>query len=242
MARASELLHRARFALWALALRARLRRHGARLELHAPHGARFGAAPRVRVHPLGRGGATFALTIGRGVDLGDGLALELWARGDNRLELGDGVYFLTAARVELRGGSIRLGPHASVRDGAVLKSDGELVVGEDVPISFGCVVACTESVRIDDHAGLAERVTVIDSDHSHDGSATPFLRQPVRSAAVHVGANVFVAANAMVLRGARIGPNAVIGAGSIVRAGEHAGGWLHAGIPAQPVKPLDRRG
>lgn len=238
IARLNELRHRARFAAWAAALRLRLRRHGARLVLDAPHGARFGAPPRVRVHGLGEGEATFTLRLGRGVDLGTALTLELWAGATNRLEIGDGVYFLTAPRIELRGGSIRLGTHASVRDGAVLKSDGDLVIGDEVPISFGCVVACTSRIRIDDFAGLAERVTVIDSDHSHDGSATPFLRQPIRAEPVHIGSNTFVAANAIVLRGARIGANAIVGAGSMVRSGEHAGSWLHAGNPARPVRPL----
>lgn len=238
LSRLNGLRHRLRFAVWAAGLRLRLRRHGARLELHAPHGARFAARPRARVHGLGAGEATFTLRLGRGVDLGSALTLELWAGATNRLEIGDGVYFLSNSRIELRGGSIRLGAHASVRDGAVLKSDGDLVVGDEVPISFGCVVACTREIRIDRFAGLAERVTVIDSDHSHDGSGTPFLRQPVRADAVHIGSNTFVAANAIVLRGARIGSNAVVGAASVVRGGHHDGGWLHAGNPARPVRPL----
>jgi carbonic anhydrase/acetyltransferase-like protein (isoleucine patch superfamily) len=49
---------------------------------------------------------------------------------------------------------------------------------------------------------------------------------------------VLVSANAVVLRGADVGDNAVLAAGAIVGAGEHRGGWLHAGAPARPVRPL----
>ena len=56
-----ELVHRARFAAWVILLRARLARHGARLVLHAPHGARLDGLPHVRVDALGDGAATFTL-------------------------------------------------------------------------------------------------------------------------------------------------------------------------------------
>lgn len=236
--RLNELRHRARFALWAAWLRAQLRRRGARLVVEAAGTVRFDSPPRVRVLALGDGGRTTTLRLGRGVSLGRDLALDVWAGGTNRLELGDGVYFLAGARVELRGGTVSLGAHTHVRDGAVLKSEGELRVGEEVTISFADVLACTERIEIGDLAGLGERVTVTDSDHTHDGSERHYLRQPLRVSPVRIGRNVLVSANAVVLRGADIGDNAVVAAGAVVGRGEHPGGHLLAGAPARPVKPL----
>ncbi len=236
--RLNDLRHRARFAAWAAWLRLQLRRRGARLDLHAPHGARLDGLPRVRVEALGDGTATVTLRLGRGVSLGRATHLDVWARGTNVLELGDGAYLQHGVRLQLRGGTIALGAHTHVRDGAVLKSEGRLVVGEEVTIGSGDVLACTAEVRIGDLAGLGERVTVTDSDHTHDGSDVHYLRQPLRIAPVGIGRNVLVSANAVVLRGARIGANAVVAAGAVVPAGEHPGGHLLAGAPAEPVKRL----
>lgn len=229
-----------RFALWAAGLRLQLRRRGARLEIKTDGAVRFRGAPRVVVHSLGEGEAVTRLRFARGVSLGDRLTLELWAGGTNELSIAEGAYFQTAARVELRGGTIALGPHAHVRDGAVLKSQGELRIGEEVTVSFGDVIACTRRIEIGDLCGLGERVTITDSDHTHDGSDAHYLRQPLRIDPVHLGRNVLVSANAVVLRGARIGDNCVVGAGAVVGRGEHPGGHLLAGVPAVPVKRLAR--
>ena len=223
---------RLRFALWAARLRAQAARGGGRLELHGR--ARFDSPPRVRV----AGGGTLVLRLGDGVRLGSDLQLE--ADGGGVLELGDGVYFQHAARVVLRGGTIALGAHTHVRDGAVLKSAGELRVGEEVTIGAFDTLACARSVVVGDRAGLGERVSVTDSDHTHDGSATHYLRQPLRVGEVSIGANVLVSAGVVVLRDARVGDNAVIAANAVVTGGEHPAAHLLAGAPARALRPLDR--
>ena len=234
----NSLRHRVRFAVWTAWLRLQLRRRGARLEVDAPFGARIEGWPHVDVRARGEGGGSLHLRIGRGVSLGRALHLDVWGGAANRLELGDGMYFLYGARVELRGGAVVIGAHTTVRDGAVLKSDGELRVGEDVLVSFGSVLACTERIEVGDHCGLAERVTITDSDHTHDGSDRHWRSQALRVSPVRLGRNVLVSANAVVLRGAEIGDNAVIGAGAVVGGGEHPGGWLYTGAPAKPAKRL----
>lgn len=232
----ARVVQRLRFELWATRLRARLRRHGAtlRLEGRAP----FAGAPRVQLLDLGTGGATTTLRLAPGAHLGRDLELVLWTRGDNRLELAAGAYLQRGVRIELRGGAIALGAHTHVRDGAVLKSAGELTIGDEVTVSFGDVLACTERIEIGDLCGLGERVTVTDSDHTHDGSDEHYLAQPLRLAPVRLGRNVLVSANAVVLRGATVGDNAVIAAGAVVGKGEHPGAHLLAGVPAKPVRRL----
>ena len=230
------LLASARFTLWVTLLRLQLRRRGAKLEVEGR--ARFRGAPSVTVLDLGKGTARTTLRFGDGVSLGRGMELVLWAGGTNRLEVADGAYFQNGVRVELRGGRIAIGAHAHVRDGAVLKSQGELLIGREVTVSFGDVLACTERIEIGDLCGLGERVTITDSDHTHDGSDHHYLDQPLRVAPVRLGTNVLVSANAVVLRGADVGDNAVVAAGAVVGRGEHPGAHLLAGVPAQPVKPL----
>lgn len=209
--RANELLHRLRFRLWCLTGGARLRRAGGRLRVEAPHGARMDSAPHVHI----AAGGQVTLRLGRGVKLGRATHLDL--DGDGTLELGDGVTFGHGVRVQLDGGAIRLGAHVQARDGIVLKSRGELTVGGETVLSYGATIHCAERIEIGAHVAMGERVSILDSDHSHDGSDTPVLAQPIKVAPVHIGDNVLLGANSVVLRGAQVAANSVVAAGAVVR-------------------------
>jgi acetyltransferase-like isoleucine patch superfamily enzyme len=232
--RANELRHRLSFFLWTAWLGFQLRRRGGSLVVDAPHGARMDSWPHVDVSD---GAGTFRLTVGRGVKLGRATHLDLQA-GDAALTIGDGAYFMHGVRLQFRGGTIRLGPYVNLRDGVVLKSEGDLDIGYEVPVSYGCAIHCVERITIADKAGLAERVTVVDSDHTHDGTDAYFLANPLKVAPVDIGPNVFVCANAVVTRGARIGANSVVGANAVVGEGEHPPSHLLTGAPARPTRKL----
>ena len=100
------------------------------------------------------------------------------------------------------------------------------------------ILHCSERIEMGEYAGVAERVTVVDSDHSHDGSDDFYMNQPLRTGSVSIGRNTAVFANTIIMRGAHIGPNAVVGAAAMVRAGEYPGQTLYAGSPAEAVRPL----
>ena len=236
--RANELRHRLRFRVWIAMLGLRLRRRGGRLIVDAPHGARMGSMPSVEIEPFGDGDATFTLRLGRGVKLGRATHIDIHALGTNVLEMDDGAYLMHGVRLQLRGGAIRMAEHVNVRDGAVLKTEGELILGREVPVSYGATIHCVERVELADRSGLAERVTVADSDHTHHGDDRYFLAAPLKIGPVHIGPNVFVCANAVITRGARIGANSVVAAGAVVGEGEYPEGWLIAGIPARPLREL----
>jgi carbonic anhydrase/acetyltransferase-like protein (isoleucine patch superfamily) len=50
--------------------------------------------------------------------------------------------------------------------------------------------------------------------------------------------NVLVSANVMVLRGAHVERNAQLGGGAMLLKGRYPAGWLIAGSPARPARPL----
>lgn len=231
---------RLRFRLWALRLDLELRRHGGRLVLDAPHGARFGSPPRIRTHPLGDGDGTFTLSLGRNVDLGHDLYLEIWARGTNRFELGDETYCRSNVQMLFGSGSIAVAHDSRIRDFAVLRTYGELYSGSNSSIGYGATLHCTERIRMGDMVGIAERVTILDSDHLHDGSDVHHQAQPLLVEPVELGRNALVGANAIILRGARIGRNAFVASGALVRGGDYPAGWLIAGVPAKAVKALPK--
>lgn len=231
------VLERARFEAWARRLDWALRRAGGRLELDAPHGAHFHALPVLEIEPGTAGVLT--LRIGRDVKLGRLLTLHVFAGERSTVELGDRTTFQTACRLILRGGCLSLAEDVFVRDLTQLKvTGGELLMGPRVQVGRDCNLDCSQRIELGRQVGLAERTSVVDSDHAHDGSDVFFMDQPLRSGPIAIGANTFVAANGVVLRGTTVGANAVVGAGAVVRAGELQAGWLHAGVPARPVRPL----
>ena len=229
---------RARFRIWAMRLRLRLRRQGGRLVLDADRTAELREAPRLHITAEGEGDATLRLRIGRGVTIERGVSLRVHARATNELELGDRATLQEGVRIWLFGGTVRIGARTIVRDQSVLKSGGRLIVGEAVRIGYSSVVHCHERVELGDRSVVADLVVIVDSDHVHAGDETWVMAQPVVSAPIRVGSNTLVAAHAMITRGAVIGDNAMVAAGAVVRAGEHPDGWLIGGIPAEPMREL----
>ena len=227
---------RIRFRIWVAGLRLRMRAAGGRLELDAPHGAVLESMPVVKAYPLGKGGGVFRLRIGADVRIGSLLVIELFARGDNFLALGEGSVIQNSVRLILRDGSIEIGRRTSVRDGAWLKSDGELVLGDHVQISQYDALHCDRRLELGDWVGLAERVTVLDSDHGFDGSDVHFRDQPLAVEPTVIGANTFAAAGAVILRGTRLGKNSFVAANAVVRGGEYEPGSLLAGVPAKVIE------
>jgi carbonic anhydrase/acetyltransferase-like protein (isoleucine patch superfamily) len=238
--RARRARGRLRFARWTRRLRRTLRAHGAELEVEAPHGATLVAPPVVEISSWGRaGGARTVLRVGAGVTIGRDVVLELFPDGTNVVELDDGVTVGDHVRLQVRDGAIRLGSGCNVRSYAVLKADGEIVMEGRNEISYGVVVHCAQRVEVGRGTGIAERVSIADSDHTADGTARDFYQAPLQVDPVVIGPNVFVAAAAIVTRGTRVGANSVVAAGSVLTgARSFPAGSLIAGAPARVVRPL----
>lgn len=232
-------VERARFEVWARRLDARLRRAGGRLRLDAPHGAHFYELPSVEIHPYGGEAGTLTLRLGRDVMLGRGLILEAWAAAENTVVLGDRATFRAGVRLQMRGGAVRLGDDACIRDYSLLEaSGGEIVLGSSVQFGAQVALHATERVALGDHVTVGERTSMFDSDHRHDGSDAPVVDQSVAVSPIEIAANTFIGANSLVLRGASVGPNCMFAAASIVRGGQYPGGFLYAGAPPRAVRAL----
>jgi acetyltransferase-like isoleucine patch superfamily enzyme len=181
---------------------------------------------------------TLTLRLGREVRIGRDCILDLADGVDGVVELADGVQLQSRVRLQPWGGAIRLGARAQLRDACELKSKGELVLGEHAICGRNVTLHCHQAVTLGDRVGLAERVTITDSDHANDGTDVWFMDQPVHADPVVLERNVFCGTNVVVLRGSSILRNAVVAAGAVVTGGEHAGGWLIGGVPARALKPL----
>jgi acetyltransferase-like isoleucine patch superfamily enzyme len=227
-----------RFRAWVLKTRARLARLRCRLVVEIDGTPRFEDLPRVVTDAVGEGGGSLTIRIGRDCRFGRELTLDLWTHADSVLEIGDRCQFQDRIRLQPWGGTIRFGAQVRVRDGAELKSKGELLVGADSFIGRNTTVHCHERIELADHVNLAEGVNVMDSDHTHDGSDTYVARQKIVSAPVVVQSNVFVGTNALILRGSHVGRNVMIATGAVLTGGDYPERYLLAGVPAQPLRPL----
>jgi acetyltransferase-like isoleucine patch superfamily enzyme len=231
-----------RFRLWTLRLGFRLRRNGSRLRVEAPHGAQFFSLPHLEIALLGGDGSrrgTLTLRLGRDVKLGRGLTLDIWARGQNVLELGDRATLQSWCRIQLHDGRIAIANDVQIRDYVLIKSKGELTVGEWSILSRDVIVHATERISIADRVGIAERSTIVDSEHVHDGSEAFFLDNPVRTAPIVIESNVLLHANVMVLAGTTIRSNSMVAAGALMTPRDYESGWLYVGVPAKPLRRLD---
>jgi tetrahydrodipicolinate N-acetyltransferase len=112
-------------------------------------------------------------------------------------------------------------------------------VGEWSILSRDVIVHATERISIADRVGVAERSTIIDSEHVHDGSEAFFLDNPVRTAPIVIESNVLLHANVMVLAGTTIRANSMVAAGALMTPRDYESGWLYVGVPAKPLRRLE---
>ena len=237
----SERRQALRLRRWATATRRRLARAGCDVEIVLGAGVTFDSPPFVsltRQIEWGTGRGRVRIEIGDGAHLGRDMTIEVLPSADSTLALGDGVVCLANVRFVVFGGELRIGPWGKLRDNVAIKSSGKLTVGSDATLQSHVMLHCSERVEIGDHIGIAERVSVFDSDHGADGSDVPWHTQPLITEPVEIGDNVWFGANIVVLRGARIGANCIVAAGSIVRGGDYPAGWLIAGVPAELKRAL----
>jgi acetyltransferase-like isoleucine patch superfamily enzyme len=138
----------------------------------------------------------------------------------------------------------------SVGPAALLKVEGDFVIGHGVQIVIGATaslllggrksstgsgITCDSRIIVGREVSvgydsiIAWGVVISDSDwHAMNGI--------VRQSRVTIGNHVWIAHDVSVLRGARIGNGCVIGAKSLVQDQEFSDGLLVAGVPARVIK------
>jgi acetyltransferase-like isoleucine patch superfamily enzyme len=144
-----------------------------------------------------------------------------------------------SAKIETRkGGKIRLHKKVRLQERSLVRSSGEVILGEGSEIGAnsevmasgkGCIVIepsvfmnrnCTVvscgRIEIGEGTAIGCNVTILDHDHHYVAQG----KQPwndVKIAPVRIGKNVWIGANSLILSGSEIGDNAVIAAGSMVK-------------------------
>jgi len=239
LTRLAQTLAAARFAAWQRVVSARLGRLGVDVRWEVAEPPRFWTLPRLEAVLGAPGPGSLVVRLGRDVKLGRELILEVWTGAANVLEVGDRTTFEAFCRVQLQGGTLRLGDAVHVRDLVLLKSKGTLDVGEGTVLSRGVHVHATTRVTIGPWGAIGERTSFIDSDHTAGEGPDPILHRPLKVDPIVLGRNVAISANCVILRGTRIGDSAVVAAGAVVNGGEFPAAWLIGGLPARALRALE---
>lgn len=157
------------------------------------------------------------LTVGSGAQVHPGARLRHGpgcALGDRSIVYRDVQILATA------GGRFRIGRDSHLAPLAyVLVGAQQLHIGDDVAIGPGLMLFC----------------------ESNDVQGEGLFRQQYRRADVRIGSNVFIGARVTVLPGAVIEDHVAVAAHAVV-TGRLASGWLYGGVPARPLRPLERAG
>ena len=182
-----------------------------------------------------RAGATVDLHLPADIRLGRNIAVTVSPGSHSVVRFGEGCTIGDRFLLNLRGGSLQVGDRFEIRRDVIINLDGDLQVGSDSAISWGCILHVSNRVVLEDLAGLAERVTVADSSHYFTTPEEHFWHN-VRTGEVRIGWNTWVCANAVIGRGADIGAHCIVAANTVV-TGVVPDGHLATGVPAE-VRPL----
>jgi len=128
---------------------------------------------------------------------------------------------------------------ASLDDGVVLLCSGEtherkLVICRGTYINRFTMIDASEQIEVGENCMIGPFCYITDHDHGHE-KGRPIGEQPLRSAPVRIGNNVWVGAGVIILKGVSIGDGAVIAAGAVVTKDVDVGMKV-AGIPASELR------
>lgn len=131
---------------------------------------------------------------------------------------------------------IVIGDNSALDEGVILLTTGNRISNARLRIGSGTYVNrftmfdASEEIVIGNHCMIGPFCYITDHDHGHEKDR-PIGEQPLRSAPVVIGNNVWIGAGAIILKGLTIGDGAVIAAGAVVTKDVNVGTKV-AGVPA----------
>lgn len=96
------------------------------------------------------------------------------------------------------------------------KKDAQIVIGNDVGISGGSIVAA-KKIEIGNRVLIGANSSIIDTDFHPTSGDKRYSKENIKSMEVKLGDDVFVGMNAIILKGSDIKNNQIIPAGEVIR-------------------------
>lgn len=139
-----------------------------------------------------------------------------FVKGFGRFHARSGLGIFPGWRIEIIGGTVRLGRNVRIGNNLLLNCGSSVVVGDGVTMSANVFIGTTESLP-------AEGLTV------------PFQDWTTEERPVEIGSGCFIGFGAVILPGTRLGMGCIVGANAVVR-GEFPAGSVIASARAQVIR------
>jgi acetyltransferase-like isoleucine patch superfamily enzyme len=142
------------------------------------------------------------------------------------------------------GVKLEIGPHGRLYLGRwswlghgtkVRVHEGEVHIGAKSVLGQECTISAYQRVEVGRECILADRVMLIDFDHSVAEVERPIREQGIYKRDVRIGHNVWMGYGACVLRGVTVGDNAIIGTSAVVAA-DVVPNAVVGGVPARVLR------
>lgn len=139
------------------------------------------------------------------------------------------------ARIEPRGGSVRIGADCAIHEFACLYgSRGDIALGDHVAVHPFAILYGDGNVRVGNHVQIAAHVVIV-SDNLHFRDAGRLIACQGRDRdGIVIEDDVWIGAHACILDGVRIARGCVVGAGAVVTRSTEPYG-VYVGVPAKQV-------
>ena len=132
---------------------------------------------------------------------------------------GDGLFFVCPnVTFEIgREAVVELGRWSWIGDGCKIRAhEGVVSIGDRSVLGQECTISAFQHVSIGSECILADRVMLIDFDHTTIDVERPIREQGIYKRDVLVGSNVWIGYGACLLRGVTVGDNSILGSLAVV--------------------------
>ena len=132
---------------------------------------------------------------------------------------GDGLFFVCPkVTFEIgREATVELGRWSWIGDGCKIRAhEGTVSIGDRSVLGQECTISAFQHVSIGSECILADRVMLIDFDHTTSDVERPIRQQGIYKRNVRVRNNVWIGYGACILRGVTVGDNSIVGSLAVV--------------------------
>jgi acetyltransferase-like isoleucine patch superfamily enzyme len=115
-----------------------------------------------------------------------------------------------------------------------VRRGAQFILGDNVKLTRDIIISAVDKIEIDVDAIVAEYVSIRDHDHG-TALGTPIRLQPVSSAPIHIGRDVWLARGVTILKGCTLGDGVIVGANAVVTK-DLPTASICVGVPARVVR------
>ena len=134
---------------------------------------------------------------------------------------------------------LKIGNNSIIDDSVrfiLTKPNPQVIIGNQVALSYGCVVAAKSKIIIGDYSRIGVGVIIRDNTHNYKKGML-LLQSDAEIKPISIGSNVWICDRAIIFPGVTIGDNAVVAVNSVVTK-DVPSGTMVAGQPARVIKEI----